>query len=176
MEHVSSIESTNRSPEGDEAAVTTEPISQAEYPGPESPPVTSTNVRHSTRERHPSFKLRQAALLARIRNSLEPQSYQEALNHAYSVHWIRAMKEEKDSLDENKTWDLVDEASILKSGKRIISCKWVYRLKRNADGSRHFKAHLVIKGNEQEYDIDFEETFAPVAKFSTICLLLALTA
>ena len=86
------------------------------------------------------------------------------------------MKEEKDSLDENKTWDLVDEASILKSGKRIIGCKQVYQLKHNADKSRYFKAYLVIKGNEQEYDIDFEETFAPVAKFSTIRLLLALTA
>ena len=50
VEHVSSIESTNRSPEGDEAAVMMEPISQAEYPEPESPPVTSTNIRCSTCE------------------------------------------------------------------------------------------------------------------------------
>ena len=50
VEHVSSIESTNQSPEGNEAAMMMEPISQAEYPGSESSPVMSTNVRRSTRE------------------------------------------------------------------------------------------------------------------------------
>jgi hypothetical protein len=50
------------------------------------------------------------------------------------------MKEELEALDKNKTWDLVDEDTILKSGKRVIGCKWVYKLKRNANGSRRFKA------------------------------------
>jgi Reverse transcriptase (RNA-dependent DNA polymerase) len=68
----------------------------------------------------------------------------------------------------------VDKDTALSSRKRIISCKWVYKLKRNANGSCRFKACFATQGFEQEYGIDYTETFVPVAKFVTVCILFAL--
>jgi hypothetical protein len=153
--------------------MTIEPISQAENPKPEPPLEHPT--RRSTRKRYPSFKLR-TALSARVQDLMEPSSYKDAMKSQYSVQWKAATKEELDALDRNRTWDLVDKDSLLRSGKRLIGCKWVYKLKRNASGSKRFKARLVIKGYEQEYGIDYQETFAPVAKFVSIRILFALAA
>ena len=91
-----------------------------------------------------SFKLR-AALSARVVSAIELTSYKDALRYQYKVHWGKAIQEKYDSLDRNKTWDLVDEDTLLRSGKRAIGSKWVFKLKRNADGSNRFKARLVIK-------------------------------
>ncbi|PSR81443.1 hypothetical protein PHLCEN_2v6371 [Hermanssonia centrifuga] len=66
---------------------------------------------------------------------------------------------------ENGTWELVD----LPEGQKAIKCKWVYTIK--ADGC--YKARLVAKGFSQQYGIDCEETFSPVARWESICFLLA---
>ena len=84
------------------------------------------------------------------------------------------MNEEYHSLDQiekNKTWELVPRPK----GKNVIDTKWVFRNKLNEDGKVvRNKARLVCKGYAQVEGIDFEETFAPVARLEAIRMFLAL--
>jgi hypothetical protein len=60
-------------------------------------------------------------------------------------------------------------------GKNIVDCKWVFKIKRNADGTLNkYKARLVAKGYNQQYGIDYEDTFSPVVKAATIRLFLSI--
>uniref|UniRef100_A0A2N9FLT4 Integrase catalytic domain-containing protein n=1 Tax=Fagus sylvatica TaxID=28930 RepID=A0A2N9FLT4_FAGSY len=100
----------------------------------------------------------------------EPHTFREASSDPL---WQQAMKEELDALLKTGTWDLVD----LPAGKSAIGCKWVYKIKTRSDGTvDRYKARLVTKGFTQEYGIDYEETFAPVARFSSVRTLIAVSA
>jgi hypothetical protein len=83
------------------------------------------------------------------------------------------MQEEYDSLIANGTWQLTP----IPKDRNPIGCKWVFRTKRDVSGNvvRH-KARLVAKGFAQVHGVDFHETFAPVAKFTTIRCILAIGA
>ena len=74
-----------------------------------------------------------------------------------------------ESILKNNTWELVE----LPKGKQTIGCKWLYKPKINADGTID-KSRLVEKGYSQKEGIDYEETFAPVAKLNTIRMMIAL--
>eukprot|EP01018_Ginkgo_biloba_P002260 Gb_17709 [translate_table: standard] len=81
------------------------------------------------------------------------------------------MQVEYDTLMRNNTWDLV----VLPSGKKPIGCKWVYKVKCKVDGTLDkYKARLIAKGFSQVEGIDYDETFAPTTKMSTIYLILAM--
>jgi hypothetical protein len=100
----------------------------------------------------------------------EPSNVHEAVNGEYSNEWKNAMQSEYNSLLENNTWELVPPPE----NKNVIGSKWVYKVKRNADGSvERFKARLVAQGYAQSQGIDYEEVFAPVAQYNYIRTLLA---
>ncbi|CAH9080265.1 unnamed protein product [Cuscuta europaea] len=80
------------------------------------------------------------------------------------------MQEEFDALKRNNTWELVP-----RNAQHPISCKWLFRIKRNPDGSiARYKARLVARGFLQQPGKDYFETFSPVTKPATVCIILSL--
>ena len=103
----------------------------------------------------------------------EPVTYQEAINSSDSQQWQEAMQEEHNSLLDNNTWELVDRPPKTKP----LTGKWIFKKKYHSDGSiERYKARYVIKGYLQKHGIDYEETFAPVAKYDSVRTILSLAA
>ncbi len=102
-----------------------------------------------------------------------PLTIREAMQGEDAIKWEQAMQEEYESLIANGTWELTP----IPKGRNPIGCKWVFRAKRDASGNVvRYKARLVAKGFAQVQGVDFHETFAPVAKFTTIRCILAIGA
>lgn len=82
----------------------------------------------------------------------EPTTYKEAIESHEKAEWLKAMETEMTSLQSNNTWILVNHPK----DRKLISCKWVYKKKINADGSLDkYKSRLVARGYTQEKGIDY---------------------
>jgi hypothetical protein len=101
------------------------------------------------------------ALISSI-SDVEPSSFEEA--NKLQV-WKDAMSEEYRSIIKNNVWDIVSRPK----DKLVVSSKWIYKIKYAIDGSvEKFKARFVTRGFTQKEGIDYEETFVPVARYTSI--------
>lgn len=130
---------------------------------------TQTSLKKSTRIRKSNPKYANTVIVEEA-DAKEPETFEEAVQNP---RWIKALEEEITALDRNQTWELVPKPKDVKP----ISYKWVYKVKRRTDRSieRH-KARLVARGFSQQYELDYDETFSPIAKLTTVQVLLALAA
>jgi hypothetical protein len=103
----------------------------------------------------------------------EPLTPTEARRADDWPKWKAAMKEEIDGFWANQSWDLVQ----IDPSWNLIKSKWVYKLKKDKDGNiDRYRARLVAKGFMQRPGQDFGEVFAPVIRYSTLRIILALCA
>ena len=117
-----------------------------------------------------NFSTSHRKFLAAITAVYEPKSFKEAMT---GEGWRHAMQTEIRALEDNGIWTM----EKLPSGKRALGSQWVYKIKYNSDGSvERLKARLVVFGNHQIAGIDYNETFAPVAKMVTVRAFLAIAA
>jgi len=106
--------------------------------------------------------------LVSVLQTPEPSTYAQEQQHP---EWVKAIEQELLALEHNGTWVLTS----LPPGKRALTSKWVYKTKFRPDGfvERH-KTRLIIRDFEQVKDKDYERTFSPVAKVTTVRVCIAL--
>ena len=131
------------------------------------------NEYHGSNARTLHLAAESAAILAITPASDEPKSIAEAMRRPDAAQWSAAVESELGNLTGKGTW----EEAVLPAGRKVIGCKWVLKTKTDADGNViKYKARLVAQGFSQQPGIDFEETFAPVGRSTSLRILLTLAA
>jgi transposase InsO family protein len=141
-------------------------------PVPNVPDVPPAEDPDADEEALAEIALAFAASSANSAGYKEPATLREALDSPDAEQWKQAIEKEVQALEDMGTFTVIDD---LPKGRKAVSSKLVFRVKRNADGSiERFKARLVARGYSQVPGMDFDETFAPVVKLTSIRILCAL--
>lgn len=136
-------------------------------------PNTQRASRSKTKVLGTSLLFGNLAEISSTHNLSDPKSVQEISERDDSKHWKLAMQEEMQAHATNKTWTLTE----LPPGKKPIKAKWVFKTKCDENGNiSRYKARLVAKGYSQQFGIDYNETYSPVVRYTSIRYLIALAA
>eukprot|EP00253_Pinus_taeda_P010778 PITA_10778 len=130
-------------------------------------------MRRSVRERRQPERYSPSAFCSNFALFItddDPRTVKEVVDSEDGKLWKEAMVDEMASLHKNEAWDLVE----LPAGRKPIGSKLVFKKKTNAEGKvEKYKARLVAKGYSEVSGIDFGDIFSPVAKVTSIRLLLS---
>ena len=99
----------------------------------------------------------------------EPKTFSEAMTSKKQKLWKNGADEEKDSLQRNHTWILIEKPENAK----VVGCKWIFKLKPGVEEPR-YKVRLVAQGFSQQEGIDYNEVFSPVLKHVSIRIMLSI--
>lgn len=120
------------------------------------------------------FGSNEKAYLTSKTEPIIPKSLEQALKSQASKHWQEAMKEEIKNMENNTVWE---DNYIPQENETIVKSRWVFAIQADQNGMySKFKARLVAKGFLEKYGIDYDEVFAPVAKFPSIRTQIAVAA
>jgi len=133
------------------------------------PPPTTRRVTRS--QGKASAEALMASALASTTINGDPSTYAEAMASPLRDHWKRAIDEEIASILLNNTFTTVNSKEVKQLLVKPVGSRWVFKTKRNPDGSTRYKTCLVIQGYEQT---DFGETYAPLGKVTTVRYLISL--
>jgi hypothetical protein len=120
--------------------------------------------RPSPKRFHPTMKI------------INPKTIAEAFRGENAVYWYWAIADELENLRIRKTWKSISKVTVKNKNLRPIKSKFSFRLTIKFDGTLKFRARLVACGYSQIPGIDFDETFAPTAKYKSLCIILHLAA
>lgn len=141
-----------------------------------TPPISDLSATHNThnmitRAKAGVFKPKSYSVSSSLPSlPIAPKNHRLALQDSA---WYKTMKTELNALKQKRAWHIIPPSP----DQKLITCKWVFRVKTNADGTLdNLKARLVARGFEQMAGVDYMETFSPVVKFTTIRLVFTLAA
>lgn len=121
------------------------------------------NSSRPRRERKLPEKFKDHVVYVNVCDAGVPDTYEEAVNSPDAKLWKNAMNDEINSLEQNKTWEIVDAPM-----SKIIEVKWIFRIKSNG----RYKARVVARGFQQAYD-ENEEIYSPVARMISMKALMS---
>ena len=124
--------------DGDDV-IDTDGVEQEKQPPPLE--IVEPQVRRSTREHRPSTRY-PTSEYTMITKEGEPKNFQEVQSHKDKQSWLKGMHKEMNSLNKNKTYDLVE----FPKGKKLLKNKWVFKIKKDGDKLVKYKPRLVVKG------------------------------
>lgn len=115
-----------------------------------------------------AFRVKETRILP---SGMEPKSYEEAINSEDKIHWIAAMKDEYDTLQEYGTWHVGPR----RPGVQLVGSKWVFHIKHDKKGNiLKYKARLVAQGFSQRFGESYFDVFAPVGRFESLRMVISL--
>jgi hypothetical protein len=128
------------------------------------------NPRQAMRESKPLEKFCSYITMVRSIREPEPSTFEEVTSRQV---WRDAMMEEYNSIMKNDVWEVVPRPE----GKLMVTSRWLYKLKHAADGSiEKYKSHFVAQGFSQVEGVDYDETFALVARYTSIRAVISIAA